>query len=157
MTIADHLRSTLLSIWLGAALFFSFAVAPNVFATLHAFQLANANEIAGTIVTRTLAFINIGGLIFGLLALAVGSKRSAKGFAFAIQIISLALVVGATTVGHFIVAARMHAFASVDGDHRFSAAERSASRCLHSTTRLFGGIADRRNARLPGRDCNDRS
>src|SRR6266853_3327084 len=71
MTIAEHLRSILLSLWLGAALFFSFAVAPNVFATLRAFQPINANEMAGTIVTSTLAVINVGGFIVGLITLLI--------------------------------------------------------------------------------------
>ena len=111
MTIVNHLRSILLSIWLGAALFFSFAVAPSVFVTLRGFDLSNANEIAGTIVTRTLAVINIGGFIVGLIALllTIAAKRKVKGLAFALQILSLAVLAGTTAVGQWIVAARMRA------------------------------------------------
>ena len=111
MTIADYLRSILLSFWLGAALFFSFAVAPNVFAVLRSFDLTNANEIAGTIVTRTLAVINVGGCVLGLTALLITTlrKRRARGFSFALQILSLMLLTGATAVGQWIIAARMRA------------------------------------------------
>jgi len=111
MNISDHLRSILLSLWLGAALFFSFAVAPNVFATLHTFQLANANEVAGTIVTRTLAVINVGGFACGLLALlmTIAFRRNYKALTLALQLLTLSVLAGATAVGHWIVAARMHA------------------------------------------------
>lgn len=111
MTICNYLRSILLSLWLGAALFFSFAVAPSVFATLRAFDLANANEIAGTIVTRTLAVINVGGFIFGLIALliTIAFRRANKGSALALQLLSLVVLVSTTAVGHWIVAARLRA------------------------------------------------
>lgn len=111
MTIADHLRSILLSLWLGAALFFSFAVAPSVFAVLRSFDLANANEIAGTIVTRTLALINVSGVILGLVALliTIAVRRRGQGFSFALQVLSLAVLAGAAAAGQWIVAARMRA------------------------------------------------
>src|SRR6266853_1145424 len=111
MTIAEHLRSILLSLWLGAALFFSFAVAPNVFAVLRSYDLTNANEIAGTIVTRTLAVINVGGFILGLAALLITAllKGRARGFSFVLQVLSLMVLAGTTAVGQWIVAARMHA------------------------------------------------
>lgn len=111
MAIPDYLRSILLSLWLGAALFFSFAVAPSVFVTVRSFDLNNANEIAGTIVTRTLAVINVGGFIVGLIALlsTIAFKRATKGSVVALQLLSLTVLVGTTAVGHWIVAARMRA------------------------------------------------
>ena len=107
----SDLRSILLSLWLGAALFFSFAVAPNVFAVLRSFDLANANEIAGTIVTRTLAVINVGGFILSLVALLITAlpKRRARGFSFVLQVLSLVLLAVTTAVGQWVVAARMRA------------------------------------------------
>jgi len=74
-------------------------------------DLANANEIAGTIVTRTLAIINVAGFIFGLVALLItfAFRRAMKGFALALQVLSLIVLVGTTAVGHSIVAARMRA------------------------------------------------
>jgi len=107
----SDLRSILLSLWLGAALFFSFAVAPSVFAVLRSFDLANANEIAGTIVTRTLAVINVGGFILSLVALLITAlpKRRGRGFSFVLQVLSLVLLAVTTAVGHWVVAARMRA------------------------------------------------
>ena len=109
--MCDQLRSIFLSLWLGAALFFSFAVAPNVFAVLRSFDLLNANEIAGTIVTRTLTVINIGGFSFGLIALllTIALKRNARGFIFALQLLSLLVLTITTAIGQWIVAARMRA------------------------------------------------
>lgn len=111
MTIADHLRSIFLSLWLGAALFFSFAVAPNVFVVLRSFDLANANEIAGTIVTRTLAVINVGGFVLGLIVLliTIAMKRRARRISFATQSLSLIVFASTTAIGQWVVAARMRA------------------------------------------------
>jgi len=92
-------------------LFFSFAVAPNVFIVLRSFALANANEIAGTIVTRTLALINIGGFLIGLIALLIilVLKKRISVIPFVLQVLSLLVLAGTTGVGHWVVAARMRA------------------------------------------------
>src|SRR2546430_15379714 len=63
--ILKPLRPLLLGLWLGSAIFFGAAVAPNLFGVLRAANLANANELAGTIVTRLLAIINRGGGLVG--------------------------------------------------------------------------------------------
>ena len=47
MTILNVLRLLLVSLWLGAAVFFSSVVAPSVFSVLRAFQVPNVGEIAG--------------------------------------------------------------------------------------------------------------
>ena len=90
----NSLRLFLLALWLGAALFFSATVAPAVFSVLRSFQLANASEIAGTIVTRTLAVVNLGGFAISLFLLATAFlfKRAASGAAFYVETILLALV-----------------------------------------------------------------
>jgi hypothetical protein len=107
-TIADELKSTLLGLWLGAALLFSAVVAPAVFGVLRQFNLSNANEIAGAIVTRTLTVINVSGFLIGLALLsATLILRKRSGIAFTIQILSLAVLTITTAVGHWIVAARM--------------------------------------------------
>lgn len=109
--IADELKLTLLGVWLGAALFFSAVVAPAVFGVLRQFDLpnTNANEIAGSIVTRNLAVINVSGFLIGLLALAIVLvwKRTGNRFTFAIQLLSLAVLSLTTAGGKWIVAARM--------------------------------------------------
>src|SRR5258708_7306711 len=109
--MSNLLKSILLSLWLGAALFFSFAVAPNVFAVLRSFALPNANEIAGTIVTRTLSVVNIGGFLIGIfLLLTFFARRSMPGRpALIVEFISLAIIVTSTGLGHWFIAARMRA------------------------------------------------
>src|SRR5947209_11713969 len=67
--ILKPLRPLLLGLWLGAAIFFGAAVAPNLFGVLRPANLANANELAGTSVTRLLAIINRGGFEIGLFLL----------------------------------------------------------------------------------------
>src|SRR5213080_3335631 len=79
--ILKPLRPLLLGLWLGAAIFFGAAVAPNLFGVLRAANLANANELAGTIVTRLLA-------IFA-------------------EMISLAILTIMTAVSHWLISARM--------------------------------------------------
>jgi hypothetical protein len=109
MTVVNGARFSFLALWLGAALFFSAVVAPSVFSVLRSFQLSNANEIAGTIVTRTLAIINGGGLLIGLLSLAaiLVFKRSVGRGLFGVEVVSLTLLVIATMLGQWVIAARM--------------------------------------------------
>jgi hypothetical protein len=106
--IGNEVQTTLLGLWLGAALFFSAVVAPAVFGVLRQFNLANANEIAGAIVTWTLTVINVSGFLVGLALLAATLIwRKTGGVAFAIQLLSLATLTITTAVGHWLVAARM--------------------------------------------------
>ncbi|HEY3104843.1 MAG TPA: DUF4149 domain-containing protein [Pyrinomonadaceae bacterium] len=101
----------LLGLWLGAAIFFSAAVAPNLFAVLRGAELPNANALAGTIVTRLLAIINRGGFEIGLLLLVISffatrAHTTLRRFA---EMISLAIMAIMTGIGHWVVAARMAA------------------------------------------------
>src|ERR1044071_890902 len=63
-------RLILLACWFGAALFFGAVVAPAAFGVLRSFGLPNANEIAGSIVTRSLSVINVAGFLISLILLA---------------------------------------------------------------------------------------
>ncbi|MEJ7862274.1 MAG: DUF4149 domain-containing protein [Pyrinomonadaceae bacterium] len=63
MKILTLIRLLLISLWLGAACFFSFAVAQSAFAVLP------SRELAGLVVSRTLAIVNYSGLIIGLILL----------------------------------------------------------------------------------------
>jgi len=104
MGALDVLRLLLLGIWLGAAIFFSFAVAPSAFAVLP------ARELAGAIVTRTIGIVNVGGTLVGLLLLATafaGRAGSAAKRARTLEIVALALVVLATGIGHWVISAWM--------------------------------------------------
>jgi hypothetical protein len=98
-------RLLLLGMWLGAAVLFSFAVAPGAFAVLP------ARESAGAIVTRIIGVVNVGGFALALLLLATAFARrgAATKRAGTVEVIALALVALATGVGHWVVAARMAA------------------------------------------------
>ena len=64
-----NLRVAFIAAWLGLAIYFSAVVAPSAFAVLRSFNLANAGEIAGTIVSRALSVVNKSGLLLSLLLL----------------------------------------------------------------------------------------
>jgi len=64
MKFLSNTRLLLLGLWLGAAVFFSFAVAPSAFAVLP------SREAAGAMVSRSLMIVNISGLVIGLILLA---------------------------------------------------------------------------------------
>lgn len=103
-------KASLLSLWLGAALFFSAVVAPAVFGVLREIDPAHANEIAGKIVSRTLGVINISGFAVGLLLLFLTlALRKSSRLMFAIQAILLLVLTVSTAAGKWIVAARMNA------------------------------------------------
>lgn len=105
----NNLRLFLLALWLGAALFFSATVAPAVFSVLRSFQLANASEMAGTIVTRTLAVVNLSGFAISLFVLVTAFlfKRPASGAAFYVETILLALVAILTAASQWWISPKM--------------------------------------------------
>jgi hypothetical protein len=114
VTVRTFLRTVsllLLGLWLGAAIFFSAAVAPNVFAVLRGAELPNATTLAGSIVTRLLAIINKGGFEIGLFVLVVSffMTRGQKSFRRIAEMLSLAIMAIMTAIGHWVVAARMAA------------------------------------------------
>jgi hypothetical protein len=109
VAVINQIRILLLAAWLGAAIYFSAVVAPNVFGVLRSFNLPNANEIAGTIVTRTLSVVNTSGFILGLLLLittVVLKKRYGRA-SFVLQLVLLLIVAIATGVSEWVIAARM--------------------------------------------------
>jgi hypothetical protein len=95
--------------WLGAAVFFSASVAPNVFGVLRRADLANASSLAGSIVSPLLSTLNRAGFeiaIFLLVMsffLTVGQTLIRR----AAHLISLGVVAIATGVGHWYIAARI--------------------------------------------------
>lgn len=104
-------RLILLACWFGAALFFGAVVAPAAFGVLRSFGLSNANEIAGSIVTRSLSVVNVAGFVIALLLLLslLLWRSSAGRVSFIIECICLILIAIATGVGHWVIAARMRA------------------------------------------------
>ena len=97
--------------WVGSALFFGAVVAPSAFGVLRSFDLSNASEIAGSIVTRTLAVVNVAGFFIALfLLVSLVLQRSSYGrIGFILQSALLAVIAVATGVGHWVIAARMRA------------------------------------------------
>ena len=92
-------------------MFFGAVVAPAAFGVLRSFGLPNANEIAGSIVTRSLSVINIAGFLISLLLLvtAILRRNSAGRVSFIVECVCLGLIALATGTGHWLIAARMRA------------------------------------------------
>ncbi len=108
--LVRDLRLLLIALWLGAALFFSFVVAPSAFTVLRASSALYANHLAGSIVTRTLAVVNTSGFIIGLLLLAsafLWRDALRRRVVFVLEIVSLVVLTIATGVGQWVIAARM--------------------------------------------------
>ncbi len=104
-------RSSLIAVWLGAALFFSAVVAPAAFGVLRQFNVSNANEIAGAIVSRALTVINLSGFSVSIVALAVTLWRRPvrRRAGFFLQLLSLGVLTISTAAGQWLVTARMRA------------------------------------------------
>jgi hypothetical protein len=107
--VLTDVRLLLVALWLGAAVFFSAAVAPSVFAVLRNEAVPQANHLAGSIVTRTLAIINTGGFVIGLLLLLTAFlfRETARRRAFVTEVIACAVVAVTTALGQWGIAARM--------------------------------------------------
>jgi Domain of unknown function (DUF4149) len=111
MNLFNASRLILLSLWLGAAVYFSAVVAPSAFGVVRSFNLANTGEIAGSIVTRTLSVVNISGFIIGVfLLLTFFAVRGSRGrTSLIIEFVCISLVIITTGLGHWLIAARMRA------------------------------------------------
>jgi Domain of unknown function (DUF4149) len=101
----------LLAAWLGVALFFGAVVAPAAFGVLRSFGLPNASEIAGSIVTRSLGVVNVAGFAIALFLLVTAFVRrgSQARWSFILECICIVLIAVTTSVGHWVIAARMRA------------------------------------------------
>ena len=117
--IVRVLRLLLLGLWLGAAIFFGAAVAPALFGVLHGANLANANELAGTIVSRLLSIINRGGFEISLFLIVTAyfMNRNESRLRRLAEMISLAIMAIMTGVGHWVIAARMSALRAAMQGH----------------------------------------
>src|SRR5712692_451761 len=113
------LRLLLLGLWLGAAIFFGAAVAPALFAVLRGANLANPNELAGTIVSRLLSIINRGGFEISLFLIVTAyfmTRNESRIRRFA-EMISLAIMAIMAGVGHWVITARMVALRAAMQGH----------------------------------------
>jgi hypothetical protein len=99
----------LLAAWLGAAIYFSAVVAPAAIGVLRSFILPNANEIAGTNLTRAHGVINTIGFVVSLLLLAgaLVLRRNYGRGSLLVQVVLLAVVASATGLGEWVIASRM--------------------------------------------------
>jgi hypothetical protein len=101
--VLQDARLLLVAVWLGAAVCFSFVVAPTAFAVLP------ARELAGNVVTRTLAVVNVAGFVISLLLLAsafAGRGRAGRR-AWLVESAALVVVALTTFVGHWLINARL--------------------------------------------------
>lgn len=107
--VIRQLRWLLLGAWIGAAIFFAFAVAPALFNVLRGAGLGNANELAGSIVTRLLGLINRSGfeIAFFLLVTAFFVHGPRRRLGKLAEVISLAIMAIMTAVNQWIISARM--------------------------------------------------
>lgn len=95
-----NIRGLLIALWLGAAVFFSFAVAPSAFAVLP------TRDLAGAIVSRSLFIIHLSGLVIAVLAL-VASYAGTNGvnrLMLWIERILYVVVAAGCAVGEFVIA-----------------------------------------------------
>lgn len=84
-------------------------VAPAAFGVLRSHGLPNAGELAGAIVTRSLSVVNVAGFLIALLLLVTLFVVRHRGASFVVELICLVLTALATSVGHWVIAARMRA------------------------------------------------
>ncbi len=100
MKFLSDFRALLIGLWLGAACFFSFAVAPSAFAVLP------SREIAGSLVSRTLMIVNLSGLVIGLILLASSfiKRLDIKPFWLWTERFLLLILTLACAVGQFVIA-----------------------------------------------------
>ena len=96
---------------MGVALFFGAVVAPAAFGVLRSFGLPNASEIAGSIVTRSLGVVNVAGFVIALFLLVTAFVRrgSQARWSFIVECVCIVLIAVTTSVGHWVIAARMRA------------------------------------------------
>lgn len=106
MKFLSNIRLLLIGLWLGAAVFFSFSVAPGAFGVLRDQQVAHYSAIAGELVSRNLMIVNLSGLIIGIIALATSfvGAGAANRFALWAERILLILLTVACAVGQFVIA-----------------------------------------------------
>ena len=105
MAFVANFRSFLVAFWLGAAVFFSMAVAQSAFAVLP------SRELAGAVVNRTLMILNYGGMIIGLILLAssIVNKEKVNRLKLWIEQGLLLFLTAACAFGQFVIGARLHA------------------------------------------------
>lgn len=100
MKFLSDIRLLLIGLWLGAACFFSFAVAPSAFGVLP------SREMAGAMVSRTLMIVNLSGLVIGVILLLSSFFKQAgiKPLWLWTERFLLLIVTAACAIGQFVIA-----------------------------------------------------
>lgn len=103
MNLLLDFRILLLGLWLGAACFFSFAIAPVAFGVLP------SRELAGLVVNRTLTIVNYSGIGIGAILLAGSyvSRQNVNRLKLWSEQGLLLLLTAACAFGHFVIAAKL--------------------------------------------------
>ncbi|MGI8467097.1 MAG: DUF4149 domain-containing protein [Pyrinomonadaceae bacterium] len=101
ISIWADFRKLLAGLWLGAALFFSFAVAQSAFAVLP------STELAGALVSRTLAIVNYSGMAIGLILLLSSFILTRKSFLIWIERLLALVLTLACAAGQFYIGWKM--------------------------------------------------
>jgi Domain of unknown function (DUF4149) len=96
MKIITNFRLLLIALWLGAAMFFSFSLAPSAFGVLP------SREMAGSVVSANLSVINYAGLIIGAVML-LSSFISSKGAVSWLERLLMLIFTIACAVGQFVI------------------------------------------------------
>ncbi|HEX6125067.1 MAG TPA: DUF4149 domain-containing protein [Pyrinomonadaceae bacterium] len=98
MKFVSDLRLLLLSIWLGAAVFF-IGVAQSAFAVLP------QRDLAGAVVNRTLSILNYGGLIIAVILILTSfiAARNLNRFSVWAERFLLLIIAAACAVGQFVI------------------------------------------------------
>jgi hypothetical protein len=104
MALMANFRSLLAALWLGAAVFFTLAVAQSAFAVLP------SRELAGAMVNRTLMILNYAGIAVGLILLAssIVKKEKVNRLKLWIEQGLLLFLTAACAFGQFVIGARLH-------------------------------------------------
>ena len=118
MRTAKNITLFLIAAWFGLSVYFSAVVAPAAFSTLRSFELSNANEIAGTIVSRGLSVVNVSGFCLSVLLLL--SNFVIKGLSRRYSLLKnlTFVIIGVCTgAGEWIIASRMRGLRAAMGGH----------------------------------------
>jgi uncharacterized membrane protein len=142
MQIARFLMLLSLVIWVGGIIFFAFVLAPTVFSVLP------THELAGRVVSRSLAalhWIGVGsGLVFLVTSLAYARLSNGTAEVFAARHILILLMIVLTMTSQFAISGRMLALRTemrVIDEVAMADARRIEFNCLHQwSTRIEGFV-----------------
>lgn len=137
--MSQRIRLAILSLWLGAMLFFSIFVAPAAFAVLP------TRRMAGDVVSRTLGGLEYLGVVLGaLLVVALLLSRERRRRAYFLELGLYAAMLASTLVARFVVAARLHTIRVEFGDRLDTLAATDPARvsfgALHQASVALAGF-----------------